>query len=55
MLLQRNLITRGNKLVVLVGKRKAPGIALHNERPQRRHSGLLASLIRERAVGDRAL
>ena len=48
MLLQRNLIytgiTRGKKLVVLIGQRKALGIAIHNDRPQRRYSGLLASL-----------
>jgi exodeoxyribonuclease V alpha subunit len=47
MLLQRNLIytgiTRGKKLVVLIGQRKALGIAIHNDRPQRRYSGLLAS------------
>jgi exodeoxyribonuclease V alpha subunit len=48
MLLQRNLIytgiTRGKKLLVLVGQRKALGIAVRNDRPQRRYSGLLASL-----------
>jgi len=48
MLLQRNLIytgiTRGKKLVVLVGQKKALGIAVRNDRPQRRYSGLLASL-----------
>ena len=48
MLLQRNLIytgiTRGKKLVVLIGQKKALGIAVHNDRPQRRYSGLLASL-----------
>jgi hypothetical protein len=48
MLLQRNLIytgiTRGKKLVVLIGQKKALGIADHNDRPQRRYSGLLASL-----------
>ncbi len=48
MLLQRNLIytgiTRGKRLLVLVGQRKALGIAVHNDRPQRRYSGLLASL-----------
>ena len=51
MLLQRNLIytgiTRGKKLVVLIGQRKALGIAVHNDRPQRRYSGLLASLKRD--------
>src|SRR5579864_676978 len=48
MLLQRNLIytgiTRGKSLVVLVGQKKALGIAVRNDRPQRRYSGLLASL-----------
>ena len=48
MLLQRNLIytgiTRGKKLVVLIGQKKALAIAVRNDRPQRRHSGLLASL-----------
>ena len=37
-------ITRGKKLVVLIGQKKAPGIAVRNDRPQRRYSGLLASL-----------
>ena len=48
MLLQRNLIytgiTRGKRLVVLIGQKKALGIAVRNDRPQRRYSGLLASL-----------
>jgi exodeoxyribonuclease V alpha subunit len=48
MLLQRNLIytgiTRGTRLLVLIGQRKALGIAVRNDRPQRRYSGLLASL-----------
>ena len=52
MLLQRNLIytgiTRGKRLLVLVGQRKALGIAVHNDRPQRRYSGLLASLRSDR-------
>jgi exodeoxyribonuclease V alpha subunit len=56
MLLQRNLIytgiTRGKKLVVLIGQKKALGIAVHNDRPQRRYSGLLASLRNE---GQRAV
>jgi exodeoxyribonuclease V alpha subunit len=51
MLLQRNLIytgiTRGKKLVVLIGQNKALGIAVRNDRPQRRYSGLLASLRNE--------
>jgi exodeoxyribonuclease V alpha subunit len=49
MLLQRNLIytgiTRGKRLLVLIGQKKALGIAVHNDRPQRRYSGLLASLM----------
>jgi exodeoxyribonuclease V alpha subunit len=48
MLLQRNLIytgiTRGKKLVVLIGQKKALAIAVRNDCPQRRYSGLLASL-----------
>jgi len=48
MLLQRKLvytgITRGKRLLVLVGQKKALGIAVHNDRPQRRYSGLLTSL-----------
>ena len=47
-LLQRNLIytgiTRGKRLLVLIGQKKALGIAVRNDRPQRRYSGLLASL-----------
>jgi ATP-dependent exoDNAse (exonuclease V) alpha subunit len=37
-------ITRGKRLLVLVGQKKALGIAVRNDRPQRRYSGLLASL-----------
>jgi exodeoxyribonuclease V alpha subunit len=48
MLLQRNLIytgiTRGKKQVVLIGQKNALGITVHKDRPQRRYSGLLASL-----------
>ena len=48
-LLQRNLIytavTRGKKLVVLVGQKKALGIAVRNDRTQRRYSGLLDCLM----------
>ena len=47
-LLQRNLIytgiTRGKRLVVVIGQKKALGIAVLNDRPQKRYSGLLASL-----------
>jgi exodeoxyribonuclease V alpha subunit len=49
LLLQRNLvytgITRGKKLVVLVGQRKALAIAVKNNRTEHRFSGLLARLI----------
>ncbi len=48
MLLQRNLIytgiTRGKRLLVLIGQKKALGIAARNDRPQRRYSGLPTSL-----------
>jgi exodeoxyribonuclease V alpha subunit len=50
MLLQRNLvytgITRGKKLVVLIGQRKALAMAVRNNRTEDRHSGLLARLRR---------
>ena len=49
LLLQRNLIytgiTRRKKLVVLIGQRKALGMAVRNDRTQRRYSGLLESLM----------
>jgi exodeoxyribonuclease V alpha subunit len=49
LLLQRNLIytgiTRGKKLVVLIGQKKALGLAVRNDRTQRRYSGLLECLI----------
>jgi len=48
LLLQRNLvytgITRGRKLVVLIGQRKAMGMAVRNNRTENRFSGLLARL-----------
>jgi exodeoxyribonuclease V alpha subunit len=48
MLLQRNLvytgITRGKKLVVLVGQKKALAMAVSNNRTEKRFSGLLARL-----------
>ena len=48
LLLQRNLvytgITRGKKLVVVVGQRKALAIAVKNNRTESRSSGLLARL-----------
>ena len=52
MLLQRNLIytgiTRGKKLVVVIGQKKALSIAVHNDGPQRRYSGLLSNWRGER-------
>jgi len=48
LMLQRNLIytgvTRGKKLVVLIGQKKALGMAVHNQRSDRRFSALLARL-----------
>ncbi len=49
LLLQRNLvytgITRGKKLVVLIGQRKALAMAVRNNRTENRFSGLLARLV----------
>jgi exodeoxyribonuclease V alpha subunit len=48
MLLQRNLvytaITRGKKLVLVIGQRKALGLAVRNNQTEQRFSGLLARL-----------
>jgi exodeoxyribonuclease V alpha subunit len=48
LLLQRNLvytgITRGKKLVVLIGQRKALALAVKNNKTERRFSGLLHRL-----------
>jgi exodeoxyribonuclease V alpha subunit len=48
LLLQRNLVytgvTRGKQLVILVGQAKALGLAVRNNRTERRFSGLLARL-----------
>jgi exodeoxyribonuclease V alpha subunit len=48
MLLQRNLIytgiTRTKQLLVLVGQKKALGIAVRNDQSRKRYSGLLSSL-----------
>jgi exodeoxyribonuclease V alpha subunit len=48
LLLQRNLVytgvTRGKRLVVLVGQPKALGLAVRNNRTAQRYSGLLARL-----------
>jgi len=50
LLLQRNLIytgvTRGKKMVVLLGEKKALGLAVRNARTNTRYSGLLARLRR---------
>jgi exodeoxyribonuclease V alpha subunit len=52
-MLQRNLlytaITRAEDLVVLVGTRKAIGIAVHNDAVRRRNSGLAARLREDKA------
>ena len=49
LLLQRNLvytgITRGKKLVVLIGQRKALAMAVKNNRTENRFSGLLARML----------
>lgn len=48
-LLHRNLlytgVTRGKKLVILVGTKKALAIAVHNDEVKGRYTGLLASLL----------
>jgi len=48
MMLQRNLIytgvTRGKQLVVLIGQKKALGLAVRNNQTRRRYSGLLQRL-----------
>jgi len=50
LLLQRNLVytgtTRGKKLVVLIGQRKALALAVWNNKTEQRFSGLLAGLTR---------
>lgn len=47
MLLQRNLIytgiTRARRLLVIVGQKKALGLAVRNDQARRRYSGLLSS------------
>jgi exodeoxyribonuclease V alpha subunit len=56
LLLQRNLvytgITRGKKLVVVVGQRKALAIAVRNNKTEQRFSGLLTRLIARSAGGN---
>jgi exodeoxyribonuclease V alpha subunit len=48
MLLQRNLIytgiTRAKQLLVVVGQKKAMGLAVRNDQSRKRYSGLLGSL-----------
>jgi exodeoxyribonuclease V alpha subunit len=48
MLLQRNLIytgiTRAKRLLVVVGQKKALGLAVKNDQSRKRYSGLLSSL-----------
>jgi exodeoxyribonuclease V alpha subunit len=48
MLLQRNLIytgiTRAKRLLVVIGQKKALGIAVRNDQSRKRYSGLLSSL-----------
>ena len=49
LLLQRNLaytaVTRGKRLVVLIGQKKALAMAVRNNRTENRYSGLLARLL----------
>jgi ATP-dependent exoDNAse (exonuclease V) alpha subunit len=58
MLLQRNLvytgITRGKKLVVLIGQRKALAMSIKNNRTENRFSGQLARLIAGKTVSQQA-
>lgn len=53
MMLQRNLIytglTRGRKLAILIGSRKALAMAVHNDRTQRRYSDLSSRLTQKKA------
>jgi len=48
MLLQRNLIytgiTRAKRLLIVVGQKKALGLAIRNDQSRKRYSGLLSSL-----------
>ena len=48
LLLQRNLlytgVTRGRRLVLIIGQRKALGMAVRNHKVEARYSGLLARL-----------
>jgi exodeoxyribonuclease V alpha subunit len=48
MLLERNLIytgiTRARKFLVVIGQKKALGLAVRNDQSRKRYSGLLSSL-----------
>lgn len=48
MLLQRNIlyagITRAKRLLVVVGQKKALGLAVRNDQSHKRYSGILSSL-----------
>jgi len=50
MLLQRNLIytgiTRAKRLLVVLGQKKALGLAVRNDKARKRYSGLLSTLKR---------
>ena len=50
MLLERNLIytgiTRARKFLVVVGQKKALGMAVRNDQSRKRYSGLLSSLMK---------
>jgi hypothetical protein len=56
LLLQRNLvytgITRGKRLVVVIGQRKALAMAVRNNRTEQPFSGLLAVLIESHGIGE---
>jgi len=56
MMLQRNLLytalTRGRRLVVILGSKRALGMAIRNDRPIRRYTNLAARL-RETLVAPR--
>jgi hypothetical protein len=48
-------MTRGKRLLVLIGQKKALGIAVRYDRPQRRYSGRLASLKDKRGTQGSAV
>jgi exodeoxyribonuclease V alpha subunit len=51
MLLERNLIytgiTRARKFLVVVGQKKALGMAIKNDQSRKRYSGLLHSMMKQ--------